>query len=280
MTRRQFLRLLAVGMGGAALTGGGWLYATQIEPYWLEITEREIVLPRLPRAFDGYRLAHFSDIHADSGMNAERIRAVCEAVNALRPDCIAITGDFVSRLPIQAQIADLRAALPILRATDGVVAVLGNHDHWTSRTSVRRLLAECGIVNVSNGVRTLTRGAESLHLCGVDDVWERFNRLDEVLAKLPTAGAAVLLAHEPDYADTVARVNRFDLQLSGHTHGGQVVLPGGQRPILPYLGQKYPAGLYQVGAMQVYTTRGIGMVPPKIRLNCRPEVAILTLRTP
>lgn len=268
-------------MGGAALTGGGgWLYATQIEPHWLEVTEREIFLPRLARAFDGYRLVHFSDIHADSGMNAERIRAVCEVVNALRPDCIAITGDFVSRLPIQAQIDDLRATLPTLRAPDGVVAVLGNHDHWTSRTSIRRLLAECGIVNVSNGMQTVTRGADSLHLCGVDDVWERFNRLGDVLTKLPAAGAAVLLAHEPDYADTVVRANRFDLQLSGHTHGGQVVLPDGRRPVLPYLGQKYPAGLYQVGNMQVYTTRGVGMVPPKVRFNCRPEVSVLTLRAP
>lgn len=282
LSRRHFLRLMAVGLGGLAVGGGAaTYYGAAIEPFWLEITERHLTLPRLSPAFEGYRLVQISDIHADEQMTAERLRAIFAEVNTLRPDAIAITGDFVSQLPIQAPIADLRATLPTLRATDGVVAVLGNHDHWTSRSSVRQLLTDTGIQNVSNTVYTVRRGAEELHLCGVDDVWERFARLGDVLNKLPAqSGAAVLLAHEPDYADTVVTANRFDLQLSGHSHGGQVVLPGGRRPVLPHLGQKYPAGWYQVGSLQVYTNRGVGMVAPKIRLNCRPEITLFVLHPP
>jgi predicted MPP superfamily phosphohydrolase len=87
----------------------------------------------------------------------------------------------------------------------------------------------------------------------------------------------VLLAHEPDFADTSAATGRFALQISGHSHGGQVRLPF-MRLVLPQLGEKYPMGLYQVGGMYQYTNRGLGMVSPRVRFNCRPEITILTLQ--
>ncbi|HEY1013450.1 MAG TPA: hypothetical protein VGE07_12145, partial [Herpetosiphonaceae bacterium] len=106
-------------------------------------------------------------------------------------------------------------------------------------------------------------------------------RLRRLAAALPAEGAAVLLAHEPDIADLAAGTpfapGRFDLQLSGHSHGGQVRLPALGAPILPPYGQKYPAGLYQIGRLQLYTCRGVGS-PRRIRFNCRPELAMLTLR--
>ena len=115
---------------------------------------------------------------------------------------------------------------------------------------------------------------------GVDDVWSGIARLDVVLEKLPEDGAAILLAHEPDFADASAATGRFDLQISGHTHGGQVVVPFYGAPILPYLGQRYPAGLYQVGDMLQYTNRGVGMARIPIRINCPPEITLFTLESP
>jgi predicted MPP superfamily phosphohydrolase len=102
-------------------------------------------------------------------------------------------------------------------------------------------------------------------------------RLDELLDQLKDNSAAILMAHEPDFADVSAQANRFDLQVSGHSHGGQIVFPFIGPPILPHLGQKYPSGLYQVGSMLQYTNRGVGMARLPVRFNCPPEITIFHL---
>jgi len=160
------------------------------------------------------------------------------------------------------------------------VAVLGNHDHWTDADMIHRVIKESGMVDLTNTVHTLDRRSAPLHLAGVDDIWEEHDRLDDVLAQLPYDGAAILLAHEPDFADTSAASGRFDLELSGHSHGGQVILPFVGPLRLPYLGRKYPLGRYQVGPMIQYTNRGVGMISPRVRFNCRPEITVFTLRAP
>jgi predicted MPP superfamily phosphohydrolase len=144
---------------------------------------------------------------------------------------------------------------------------------------VRHILASSGITELTNAVFTLKRGQDSLHLCGVDDLWEGSPRLDDVIAQLSGDSTAILLAHEPDFADTSAATGRFDLQLSGHTHGGQVVLPVLGPPILPYLGRKYGSGLYKVGEMYQYTNRGVGMARLPIRINCPPEITLFVLES-
>jgi predicted MPP superfamily phosphohydrolase len=141
------------------------------------------------------------------------------------------------------------------------------------------MLRLSGIRDLTNQVIPLSRGSTTLYLCGVDDVWEGNVRLDEVLAQISDDGAAILLAHEPDYADTSAATGKFDLQLSGHSHGGQVVIPFFGPPILPYLGQKYPSGLYTVGDMFQYTNRGVGMGRLAIRFNCPPEITVFELES-
>jgi hypothetical protein len=125
---------------------------------------------------------------------------------------------------------------------------------------------------------TIQRGLDSLHIAGVDDILEDLADLDSVLDQLPHEGAAILLAHEPDFAKKSAASGRFDLQLSGHTQGGQVVLPLVGPPILPPLGRKYPKGFYQVKDMLLYTNRGVGTASLRLRINCPPEIAILTLQ--
>jgi predicted MPP superfamily phosphohydrolase len=101
-------------------------------------------------------------------------------------------------------------------------------------------------------------------------------KFQAVVRKIPEQGAAILLVHEPDFADVAAKAQRFDLQLSGHSHGGQVRLPWLGALRLPPLGRKYSCGLYRVGEMWQYTTRGLGMKPPQVRLNCRPEITMIT----
>ena len=196
-----------------------------------------------------------------------------------RADLIVITGDFVTDL-FHRTPTDLTTNLSKLKAKDGVFAVMGNHDYWSNIKTIRQILASSGIIELKNKVHTLQRGPASLHIAGVDDYWENRARLHDVLAQLSPDGAAILLAHEPDFAVISAESGRFDLQLSGHTHGGQVVLPGIGPLVLPMYGRKYPLGLYQVGEMLLYTNRGLGTARPQIRFNCRPEIAMLTLHAP
>ncbi len=280
LTRRQFLRRATLlALGGALAGAGGWEYASAIEPGWLDVQPVTLTLPRLAPAFDGYRVVQFSDIHMGPWMTRARLADVVGVVNAQGADLIALTGDFVSNLS-DAIAQDLIDVLGTLRAPDGAVAVLGNHDHWTDAAVIHRVIQESGMVDLTNTVHTLDRGGVPLHLAGVDDIWEQHDRLDDVLGQLPRDGAAILLAHEPDFAGTSAASGRFDLQLSGHSHGGQVIIPFVGPLRLPYLGRKYPLGRYQVGRMIQYTNRGVGMIPPRVRFNCRPEITVFTLRAP
>ena len=277
-TRRQFLKAgLVSGISTVAAGAGGLAYASYIEPAWLDIHPVDLSLPRLSPAFDGYKLVQFSDIHMGTGMTRDQLTHIVAAVNAQSPDLVAITGDFVTHGSLERLAPALIEPLSQLEAKDGSVAVLGNHDHWTDPAGVRQILRESAIRDVSNGVFTLVRDDARLHVAGVDDHWEALDRLDEVLAQVPDDGAAILLAHEPDFADISAPTGRFDLQISGHSHGGQIILPFLGPPRIPRLARKYPLGQYQVGTMIQYTNRGVGTILPSIRFNCRPEITVFTL---
>lgn len=279
LTRRGFLKVaVRSGIGLNAVALGSMAYGKRVEPGWLDVSHHELRLPRLSPAFDGFTIAHFSDIHADEWMTPIRLRHIVNTVNAQKPDFIAVTGDFVSYFP-KRFAHGLISELSRLRSKHGCGAVLGNHDHWSGATVIRDVIRQSGMIDLNNAVHTLRRGQETLHLCGVDDPWVGKPRPDLVLAKLPSQGAAVLLAHEPDFADAFAAPGRFDLQLSGHSHGGQVRLPGCSPWRLPAFGQKYHTGLYQVDDMKLYTNRGVGTIGLRVRFNCRPEIALLTLRT-
>ncbi len=280
INRRSFLQLTAAALTSAvAMQVGGWFYATKVEPGWLEITSLSLMLPRLHPNFDNYRIVQLSDIHMETWMDRDKLAEVVRRTNNLRADAVVITGDFVTDI-FHNTPADLTDALRAIKASDGVFAVMGNHDYWTDIRTVRVVLSQSGIVELQNRVYTIRRGEAQLHICGVDDYWENQARLRDVLAQLPPEGAAILLAHEPDFADISAQSQRFDLQLSGHSHGGQVILPGVGPIVLPMYGRKYPVGLYQIGKMYLYTNRGLGTARPQIRLNCRPEITMITLHAP
>jgi predicted MPP superfamily phosphohydrolase len=278
LSRRAFLKTGARCVAGAGIAGASSLaYASYIEPGWVDVHQVPLTLSRLPAEFDGYRVAQISDIHLDGAwMTRAHLTEVVGLINRQQPDLVAITGDFVTH-DAERFAEDLVAALSGLDPKDSVAAVLGNHDYWSNPDIIRGVLRDSGIVNVSNAVCTLRRGGANLHIAGVDDIWEGKDRLDLVLEALPKSGAVILLAHEPDFADTSAATGRFDLQISGHSHGGQVSVPGLGPLHLPYLGRKYPSGLYEVNEMLHYTNRGIGMVRPYVRFNCRPEISVFTL---
>lgn len=275
MNRRTFLQMAAAsaaaGVAATAL-GAGWI--TRVEPNRLVVEQVSVTLRRLPAQLDGLRVAQLSDLHISQYSSQARIASAAALAMRLAPDLIVLTGDFIWR-QATAHAPDLIEPLRTLAAPLGVYAVLGNHDHWEGPELVSSVLAQAGVTLLRNQAAQLAADAP-LWVVGVDDVWERKHDLRGALAGLPDADCKLLLVHEPDYADRAAE-SSVDLQLSGHSHGGQINLPFFGRPVLPYLGQKYPAGLYQVDKLALYTNRGIGVIAPPVRFNCPPEVTLLTL---
>lgn len=267
----QAIKILLMG---CALIFLGSIYVHKIEPNWLEVTQIDVRLPKLDRAFDGYRIVQITDLHAGDGIDRAQLQKVVAAVNAQTPDLIVITGDHVSRLP--RQHVELLDTLAKLHPRDRTLSVLGNHDVYNDPTPIRAAIQQAGIILLENTVYTIQRDRATLHIAGVGDVFAQQAQLDRVLAQLPPTGAAIMLAHEPDFADDTAATGRFGLQLSGHSHGGQIRIPF-YKGYLPEYARRYPLGRYQVGNMIQYTNRGIGMIKLYARFNCRPEISVFTL---
>ena len=282
ITRRSFLRRLgAYSFTSLGFGSGTYAYGRLLEPGWVEVTRLSVVVAGLAAPFDGYRIAQISDIHLDNDwMDRARLTDLVRNVNGLAPDLITITGDFVTGGALDGLVPVLRDELGRLRAPDGVAAVLGNHDHWSGPDRLRGMLRDVGITELPNAVIRIARGDATLQVGGVDDHWVGADRLDLVLERLAPDAPAILLAHEPDFVDYSAATGRFALQLSGHSHGGQISLPLLGPPLLPPLSRRYPRGRYRVGAMVQYTNRGVGMLRPYGRLNCRPEITLVTCIRP
>lgn len=275
-SRRSFLKVLGqVAVGGSLVLAGGYGYSTRVEPSWLTVEQVQIPLKNLKPALEGFRIVQMSDFHLHPNTQIELIREAVAIANELKPDLIALTGDYVQQGADS--IFELAPTLAALNAKYGVFTILGNHDLWTNAEVVRAGLEQAGLpVLVNKGV-TLGIGGETLYLAGLDDGWSGAPELNRALDNLPANALTILLAHEPDLADTFALDSRISLQLSGHSHGGQVRLPGVGALILPYLGQKYDQGLYKVQEMWLYTTRGVGVGSIPMRINCPPEITEIIL---
>jgi predicted MPP superfamily phosphohydrolase len=257
--------------------GSSAIWTVGLEPRRFEVRRVTARIPDLPAALDGFTIGQLSDLHAGVLVSEERIRRAADVAMSLGPDLIALTGDYVWRGAANAETC--ARALSVLEAPYGVYGVLGNHDYWTDDVArVTKCLTDIGVTMLVNDSARLEAGGTAWWLCGVDDVWSGEPDLETTSAGVPEQAFRLLLCHEPDYADTAAE-HGIPLQLSGHSHGGQVRLPLLGAPVLPYLGRKYPIGLQRAGASTlVYTNVGVGTIAPPMRLNCRPEVTHLTLR--
>jgi uncharacterized protein len=276
-SRRNFYRqiiksLLALLLFAAALLG----YGLYIEPNWFEVKEISLNLPHLSPAFDGYKIVQISDIHADRYFRISNLDTVAQKINDQHPDLVVLTGDYVSKGRVPEAVGAIAKSFRQIEAKDGILAVLGNHDYWAKAKDVTRELTRYQIKLLKNQLVAINRGSEQLSIGGVDDVWAGKPDLKAVLKDLGSKQGAILLAHEPDFADIAAASHQFDLELSGHSHGAQVRVPFSD-VVLPYLGRKYPHGQYQVLDMIQYTNRGIGLGGIPVRFNCRPEITSFVL---
>ena len=272
-------------MGTAGVVLGAGTVLEALDPHLVRL---EVPLERLPSAFDGFTIAQLSDFHYDEHFSVIPITKSVDIVNSLSPDLIALTGDFVTvpalsdYLHNEKEGADLAEpcalALAKLRARHGVFAVLGNHDHDSDPQRVIAALLAQGIPTLRNMSVPVEINNARMWVSGVDDVLTGKPEMEATLKDVPREEPVILLAHEPDFADHAATYP-IDLQLSGHSHGGQIRFPIIGAPFLPDLAKKYPWGLYHIGPLTLYTNIGLGTIRIPARLNCPPEITLFTLRT-
>jgi predicted MPP superfamily phosphohydrolase len=245
------------------------------EMRWLTVERTNIPIENLPVSLCGMTIVQLTDLHLHPFTRIEHIDRAVYLANSLKPDVIVLTGDYVWH---DAQdILDLAPSLARLDAKYGVFSVLGNHEYKTDPVLIAETFEGIGIPVFKNQGVNIQVGKELLYLAGIDDGWlgtpDIVKTMSGHLAKSPV----VLLAHEPDMIDWYAHDTRIHLQLSGHTHGGQIQTASNKPLVRPYLGRKYVQGLHRVNKSWVYTSRGIGTTGIPLRKNCSPEVTHITL---
>jgi predicted MPP superfamily phosphohydrolase len=261
---------LAAALGVTALvTAAAFSHRTRI-------VHRDVAIPTLPEAFDGYRIVQLSDLHCGPFASGRRVEAWVAAANRLEADLVAVTGDLIASgatfVPVVAR------ALGALRGRDGVFACMGNHDYFTEGESMATALTDNGLAVLRNRGVAIERGGERLYVAGVDDTWTGRDDLDETLAGRPAGAPTVLLAHDPALFPDAA-VRGVELTLSGHTHGGQLGVPFfARRWNLARVMTRFASGFYREGASTLYVNHGLGTTGVPIRWLVAPEIAVLTLR--
>jgi predicted MPP superfamily phosphohydrolase len=277
-TRRQFFRA-AAATGTLAVVGDALLLA----PNRPRIVRQEVFLPRWPERLNGFTVAVLSDFHYDPYFSSHPLRAAIAMVNRLHPDLIALTGDFVSVPLVGDETKAAFAAEPCARllrqmtAPRGLWAVMGNHDDATDPEHVTHALQAENIRVLANQSEPIEQDGSRFWLAGVNDVISGTADLSKTMHGVPAGEPVILLAHEPDFADEASQYP-IDLQLSGHSHGGQIRIPFLPPLYLPELAKKYVWGTYHVGPLTLHTSAGLGTIGIPMRLNCPPEVTVLTLR--
>jgi uncharacterized protein len=271
--RRRFLKRLAALAGAATVVG---CYPIFVERYRLHVNRYRVTVPRLPAAFDGYTIAFLSDLHLGLLNRESFINRAIAAANQSGADLIACGGDYVHEWPPAREIDNAWRMLRQLQAPDGVIAVLGNHDHWADTARSLLCLSESGF-DLRHRTRSIERDGQRLWFAGAGDLWEDHLPLDDMLGEVPTDECRVVLAHNPDTADS-SFGQRVDFMLCGHTHGGQVRIPGLGAPVLPVANRRYSSGVLSANrGFPMLISRGIGWAVYPVRFNCPPEVAVVSL---
>ncbi len=287
-SRRRFLRTL---VGGAALVAGSSTYARMFEPFWVEYHDVPLPVQNLPKAFEGYRIVQLTDLHSGKRVPLDFLQTVIDRVNAIAPDLVIVTGDLVTdSLEWVNPVCDL---LGKLKAP--VYVTLGNHDYHEDSLMLRGpaviadaiegRLATHRIPLLKNRAAAIERNGQRLWLLGMEDLFSgRFSpqmAYADLALQMKNTGASsdepvFCLSHNPDTSlilDTYAPQWIF----SGHTHGGQVRLPGFGAIFLNVQNPKFEQGFVKLGNSNLYVSRGVGYLAP-IRIFCRPEVPCFVLQ--
>ncbi len=270
----MFARLLKVPVG--------WAVERLAAPFvrWdvarLETPEVTVEIRDLPPEFAGYRIGLVTDLHRGPVVPAWWLEQVAERATALAPDLVVLGGDFVSHA--KSDLDGLEPVVARFRAPDGVVAVLGNHDHWVGPETVAATVERAGVTLLLNQHRLLHRGAGAIAVAGVDDFAHGAIRLDEALGGVAPETPRILVSHNPDLIEYLPAGLRVDLMLAGHTHNGQIHWPLiGPLTVPSQFGARYLHGLKRVGETWLYVSAGVGTAPVPMRWGNPPELPVIRL---
>ena len=274
MNRRSFLKL-ALSTGAVVLVGS---YPIFIERNLVQLNRYKIPIPNLPLSFHGFTLAHLTDVHLGALVSPSFVEEIVHRANRLNTDIIVCTGDYVHQRNTIEEIDKVWPVLSKLTARYGVYSVLGNHDHWADTARSLYWLERSG-QNIRHQCKPIYKGRERILLGGAGDFWEDELKINEAFSCSDQDDCKILLSHNPDSVDTDFQTP-LSLVLSGHTHGGQVVLPflGARR--LPVENKAYSSGLISTPKTPLFISRGIGWSTLPVRFNCYPEIAVLELVNP
>ncbi len=274
MNRRTFLKFAVYG-GTAALIGS---YPVLIERNIVQVNRYRIGIANLPLAFQGFRLAHLTDLHLGFLVSESFVEGIVHRTNRLGADAIVCTGDYVHERNTAGEIDKVWPILSKLEAREGVYSVLGNHDHWADSERSMYWLQRTG-QNTRHRCTPIYRGRERILIGGAGDYWQDELRIDETFSCSDENECRILLSHNPDSADTEF-TTPLSLMISGHTHGGQVIIPFAGAPVLPVSNKNYSSGLITTPRTKLFISRGVGWAILPVRFNCYPEIALLELVHP
>ncbi|WP_186577631.1 metallophosphoesterase [Aquibacillus kalidii] len=280
MNRRTFLKkLITSSLALFGLGGGTYYYAREIEPGMLTIKEADITSHRIPISFDNFKIVQFSDTHIGFHYTLDQFEELVNTINKHNPDCVVFTGDLVDR-PDQFKWDNrIIKSLSNINAPYGKYWIYGNHDHGGYGTDIiKEVMDKSDFVMLKNANTKIDNGLDRFVIAGLDDVMLGAPNLDHALEGSNPELFTLLLCHEPDYAEVVQQFP-VDVQLSGHSHGGQVQIPFFGYIYTPTLAESYVEGKYSVGLhpLQLYVSRGIGTTRLPYRFLCKPELNIYRL---
>ncbi|PMC35111.1 metallophosphoesterase [Bacillus sp. UMB0899] len=278
-SRRSFLKgLFSITIGGILTGASGYTYARYFEPSFLEINKLKITHPKIPKSFDGFKIVQFSDTHLSEYFTIDRLKTIVGKINSLNPDVLFFTGDLMDEPNQYTQIKEIVPILEKLEAPFGKFAVYGNHDHGGYGTDIyRNVITMAGFTVLQNEVKNISMlDGNKISISGIDDLMLGKPSYEGTLGNLNENTFNILLAHEPDAA-LKSKNYPVHLQLSGHSHGGQVQLPFYGPLITPPYATEYFEGMYDVGNMKLYVNRGLGTTRLPFRFLSVPELTQITL---
>lgn len=253
-------------------------YPVFIERSIVQINKYVIPVPKLPSKFYRFTIVQLTDLHYGFLVSKSKITSIVEKANSIGGDLIVCTGDYVHERDSWQQIDEAWPILCNLKAPYGVFSVLGNHDHWAD-TERSIFWMNKSNQNLRHKVKRIEKNGKNLWFAGAGDLWEdKVMSIDHILESIPDDECKIVLAHNPDSADTIM-TSKADLVICGHTHGGQVNIPFLGSPVLPVKNKNYSYGLkYSKFNSPVFISRGTGWAIYPVRFNCYPEIAVLELR--
>jgi uncharacterized protein len=282
VTRRTFIKRIIGGLLAAAATStGGYFYAREIEPRMLDITRHKIIDAALPDGYNGLTILQFSDTHIGFQYTMEQLEKLVTKINKMQPDLIVFTGDLIDDPMHFDEKAEVISLLSKLKAPFGKFAVYGNHDHGGYGSDLyKQIMDHSGfklLMNSSENVKLLD--GSSLCITGIDDAMLGKPDIAAAMASIPPNTYTLLLSHAPDKADEASQYP-IHLQLSGHSHGGQIQIPFYGPWVTPPYAEKYVEGFYTIGKekkLRLYVNRGLGTTRLPFRFLSQPELALFTL---